>query len=162
MSNNPFEEPQTKVVQVDDELELDFLKVIQRLAEIDDEVKRRGLDPLLKEKEELRDLIKEHMLKSKRDEVYDETSNWEAIFVQRFEDVWNVGVLKKMLKPAQRARYIIEQVLPKGVAEGIKTGDLSRATLEKGGAVAKRPKGKPALYTRERKPEEDAGQDVHE
>ena len=159
MGDNPFGEPQTKIVQADDELELDFLKVVRRLAEIDDEIKSRGLDPLLKEKEELRDLLKEHMLKSKRNEVYDETSNWEAVFAQRFEDVWNVGVLKKMLKPAQRARYIVEQVLPKGVAEGIKTGDLSRATLEKGGAVKRSPKGNPALYVRERKPEEEVSPD---
>ena len=159
MEDNPFEEPQTKVVQVDDDSELDFLKVIRRLAEIDDEIKSRGLDPLLKEKEELRELLKKHMLQDKRDVVYDETSNWEAVFVQRFEDTWNVGVLKKMLKPAQRARYIVEQVLPKGVTEGIKTGDLSRATLEKGGAVKRQPKGKPALYVKERKPEEEVSPD---
>ncbi|KKL68580.1 hypothetical protein LCGC14_2123590 [marine sediment metagenome] len=155
MEDNPFGEPQTKVVQVDNDSELDFLKVVRRLAEIDDEIKSRGLDPLLKEKEELRELLKKHMLKDKRDEVYDETSNWEAVFVQRFEDSWNVSVLKKMLKPAQRARYIVEQVLPKGVAEGIKTGDLSRVILEKGGAVKRSPKGKPALYVREKKQEEE-------
>ncbi|KKL92103.1 hypothetical protein LCGC14_1888000 [marine sediment metagenome] len=159
MGDNPFGEPQTKVESIDDSAELDFLKVVRRLAEIDDEVKRRGLDPLLKEKEELRNLLKEHMLKDKKEEVYDETSNWEAVFVQRFEDVWNVGVLKKMLKPAQRARYIIEQVIPKGVAEGIETGDLSRVTLEKGGALKQSKKGNPALYVRERKPEEEVSPD---
>ena len=159
MNDNPFGEPQTKVESIDDSAKLDFLKVVRRLAEIDDEVKSRGVDSLLKEKEELRNLLKEHMLKDKRSAVYDETSNWEAVFVQRFEDVWNVSVLKKMLKPAQRARYIVEQVIPKGVAEGIETGDLSRVTLEKGGALRQSKKGSPALYVRERKPEEEVSPD---
>ena len=159
MEDNPFEEPQTKVVQVDDDSELDFLKVIRRLAEIDDEIKIRGLDPLLKEKEELRELLKKHMLKDKRDEVYDETSNHEAVLIQRFEDIWDVGILKKMLKPVQRTYYIAEQVLPREVAEGIEIGDLSRATLEKNGAVKRKPKGKPALYLRTRKQEEEVSPD---
>ncbi|KKL25188.1 hypothetical protein LCGC14_2407840 [marine sediment metagenome] len=159
MGDNPFDDKMNQKMSTPQLPELDFVKIIRRLAEIEDEIKSRGLDPLLKKKEELRELLKKHMLQDKRDVVYDETSNWEAVFVQRFEDVWNVNVLKKMLKPAQRARYIVEQVLPKGVTEGIKTGDLSRATLEKGGAVKRQPKGKPALYVKERKPEEEVSPD---
>jgi len=159
VGDNPFDDKMNQKMSTPQLPELDFVKIIRRLAEIEDEIKSRGLDPLLKKKEELRELLKKHMLQDKRDVVYDETSNWEAVFVQRFEDVWNVNVLKKMLKPAQRARYIVEQVLPKGVTEGIKTGDLSRATLEKGGAVKRQPKGKPALYVKERKPEEEVSPD---
>ena len=159
MGDNPFDDGKIQDKVVWAEPELDFWKVIRRLAEIEDELNSRGLDPLLKEKEELRNLLKEYMAKEKRNEVYDETSNWEAVFIKRFEDKWDIGVLRKMLKPAQRARYIVEQVLPKGIAEGVKTGDLSRITLEKGGAVKRTQRGKPALYVRERKPEEEVSPD---
>jgi len=160
MGDNPFDDEYDEdQEEFEVESELDFQKVVRRLAEIEDELKSRELDPLLKEKEELRNLLKEHMIKDKRTTVYDETSNWEGVLTPRFEDLWNVEALKKMLKPVQRTYYIAEQVLPKEVAEGIKIGDLSRATLEKNGAVKRKPKGKPALYLRTRKQEEEVSPD---
>lgn len=126
--------------------------VIRRLAEIEDELSRRGIDPLVEERESLRKGLKQQMLKSGLDSAYDEISGYEAVIVRRTSDVWDVGVFKLALSPTQRARYIVESVSEGAVGDGIKSGDLSRPTLEKAGAVKKQV-GSKALYVRLRKEE---------
>ena len=135
---------------------LDVPGAIRRLAEIEDELARRGIDPLEKEKARLRAALKEYMDAAASEREYDETSNYEAVLVQRFSDSWDVDHLKAMLTPAQRGRYIAESVSTGAVGDGIKNGDLSRGELEANGAVARRP-GSKAMYVRERKEEEDGG-----
>ncbi len=160
MGDNPFDDEKLQnKVSNSPVPEIDLLKIVQRLAEIEDELARRELNPLLKEKEVLRKVLKDVMVDTKRDVVYDETSNQEAVLIQRFEDKWDIRIFKADLTIGQRARYLITQVLPKAIAEGIKIGELSRATLEKKGAVRKNPRGLPALYVRERKPEEEVSPD---
>ena len=131
---------------------LDVPGAIRRLAEIEDELSRRGIDPLEKEKARLRKALKEYMDAVASEAEYDETSNYEAVLVQRFSDAWDVDALKAMLNPQQRGRYIAESVSVGAVGDGLKNGDLSRGELEAGGAVAKR-QGSKALYVRERKEE---------
>ncbi len=127
--------------------------VIRRLAEIEDELSRRGIDPLEKEKARLRKVLKDHMSQCGSEVEYDETSNYEAVLVQRFSDLWDVDALKALLTPAQRGRYIAESVSIGAVGDGLKNGSLSRGSLEASGAVARVP-GSKALYIRERKEEE--------
>ncbi len=133
--------------------DLDVSGAIRRPAEIEDELSRRGIDPLEKEKARLRKALKEYMDAAASEAEYDETSNHEAVLVQRFSDAWDVDALKAMLTPAQRGRYIAESVSVGAVGDGVKNGDLSRGELEAGGAVAKVP-GAKALYVREKKDNE--------
>ncbi len=133
---------------------IDIELVIRRLAEIEDEIASRGIESLLKEKDALRKALKNVMTLSESEKEYDETSNHEAVLVQRFKDSWDMPTFEKMLTPAQRKRYITKAVSEGAVADGIKNGDLSRGRLESEGAVAKTP-GTVALYIRERKEEAD-------
>ena len=127
-------------------------KMIQRVAEIEDELDRRGADPLLDEMKKLKERIKEKMLKDDVDEVFDEISEYEAVIQQRSSETWHAPALKDILSPSQRKRYLViqENVDTTAVAEGIKNGDLSRAELEYKGAVTRTP-GAKALYVRRRK-----------
>ncbi|KKL15719.1 hypothetical protein LCGC14_2502780 [marine sediment metagenome] len=133
---------------------IDFERIIRRLAEIEDEIASRGIEDLLKEKEALRKALKDAMTRSKSEEEYDETSNHEAVLMQRTKESWDVDILQALLSPAQRKRYIIKSVSEGAVKDGIKNGDLSRGELESKGAVRKTP-GSIALYVRERKSEND-------
>ncbi len=130
--------------------EIDMAVIIRRLAEIDDELDSRGIDPLIKEKEALRKALKDAMTHSKSEEEYDETSNHEAVLMQRTKESWDVDILQALLSPAQRKRYIIKSVSEGAVKDGIKNGDLSRGELESKGAVRKT-LGSIALCVRERK-----------
>ncbi len=132
---------------------INFELVIKRLAEIEDELVRRGANELIEEKKALRDALKDAMLAANTDMEYDETSNFEAAIVPRFKDEWDVDALKAMLKPNQ-GRYIVDAVDVAGIKEGIKIGDLSRGDLEAKGAVKKVPKDL-ALYVKEREEETD-------
>ena len=105
----------------------------------------------------LKERIKEKMLKDDDDEIFDETSEYEAVIQQRSSETWHVPALKGILTPAQRERYLVirEDIDATAVAEGIKNGDLSRAELEYKGAVTRTP-GAKAVYVRKRKAEVDA------
>ena len=128
--------------------------IIRRLAEIEDELSRRGIDPLEKEKTKLKKTLKDYMLKYEQEMAYDETSGWEATLIQRSSDVWDVDALKDILSTKQKKRYIAESVHVGAVEAGIKSGDLKRPSLEKAGAVVRNP-GSKALYVRARKEEND-------
>jgi hypothetical protein len=133
---------------------IDFGSIIRRLAEIEDEIKSRGVEELIAEKEKLRDALKDAMKRAETRLEYDETSNHEAELVQRVKESWDLGILRALLSPAQRKRYIIDTIAEGAVKDGIKNGDLSRGELEAKGAVRKTP-GSLALYVRERREGED-------
>ncbi len=134
--------------------QVDFELLIRRLAEIEDEIASRGIEDLLEEKDRLREALKNAMKLGKSESEYDETSNHEAVLTQRFKESWDIGVLRALLSPAQRKRYIIDTIAEGAIKDGIKNGDLSRGELESKGAVRKTP-GSVALYVRERKSEND-------
>lgn len=134
--------------------QIDFEYVIRRLAEIEDELKSRGANELIEEKDMLRKALKKAMLDAETVNEYDETSNYEGVLVPQTSDVWNVNKFEKLLSPAQRKRYIEKAPIKDAVKDGIKSGDLSRGALEYKGAVRKAP-GTPKLYVRERKDEID-------
>ena len=156
ITKDPFDDKMNFKPSTPTPKEVDVAGLIMRLAEIDDELRSRGIDPLVKEKDRLRKMLKDYMLAHEVDKTYDETSNHEGVLMQRFSDTWDVDVFEKMLSPAQRARYITEVVAEGAVKDGVKNGDLSRGKLEAEGAVTKTP-GTVALYVRERKEEEDGG-----
>ncbi len=134
--------------------DVDVSGIIRRLAEIENEIASRGIEDLLKEKEALRKALKDAMTRSESKEEYDETSNHEAVLMQRTKESWDVDILQALLSPAQRKRYIIKSVSEGAVKDGIKNGDLSRGELEAKGAVRKTP-GSIALYVRERSKDQD-------
>lgn len=150
---DPFEDKMNKKASTPPPKEIDVAGLIMRLAEIDDELRSRGIDPLVKEKDRLRKILKDYMLAHEVDKTYDETSNHEGVLVQRFSDAWDVEAFAKMLSPSQLARYLTTVVAEAAVKDGVKNGDLSRGKLEAEGAVTKTP-GSIALYVRERKEEE--------
>lgn len=135
---------------------INFERVIRRLAEIEDELKRRGANELIEEKKTLRDALKNSMTAGGTDREYDETSNYEATLVPRFKDVWDVEALKKMLPGRKWDRYIFttEEIAENKIKEGIKIGDLKRDELEAEGAVVRAPVSL-ALYVKEREDETD-------
>ena len=128
----------------------DIAGMIRRIAEVDDELSSRGVDPLVKEKEELRKALKKYMLKHEIDTSFDETSGWEAVMTPRSHDVWDMDAFSSLLSSAQKKRYIRRMIDETAAKEGIANGDLSRAQLEAKGAVRKEA-GQKALYVRERK-----------
>ena len=156
MSNDsPFDDGKSTLLEgIAKELsgvdEDDIAGMIRRIAEVDDELSSRGIDPLVKEKEELRKALKKYMLKHEIDTSFDETSGWEAVMTPRSHDVWDLDALSSSLSPAQRKRYIRKMLDETAVKGGIENGDLSRAQLEVKGAVRKEV-GQKALYVRERK-----------
>lgn len=133
---------------------VNFELVIRRLAEVEDELQRRGANELIEEKKMLRDALKNAMTAAGTDREYDETSNHEATLVPRFKDVWDVDALKKMLPGRKWDRYIFttEEIAEDKIKEGIKIGDLKRDELEAEGAVVKAPMSL-ALYVKEREDE---------
>jgi len=145
---------QNKKESVEPPLQLDLIAIIQRLAEIEDELKSRGADDLVDEKEKLRKVLKKAMLDSGSVNEYDETSNYEGVLIPQKSDVWDVNKFEKMLSPTQRERYIEKVPNRNAVKEGLESGDLNRGKLEYKGAVTKVP-GAPKLYVRERKDETD-------
>lgn len=132
----------------------DLPEMTRRVAEIEDELARRGADPLIEEMAELKKDIKTRMLAENRECVFDEVSEYESVLVDRARDVWDAGAFEVMLKSTQKKRYITKSVDTDAVKTGVKSGDLSRAKMEKNGAVRKEPMG-PALYVRKRKSEEE-------
>ncbi len=144
--SNPFDDDISLATARPDDLS----GIVRRIAAIEDELDRRGADPLIKEKEELRKTLKQQMLASGDDKVFDEVSEWEAVITERSFDDWNVNRLEQVLTQSQLARYVKRMVDESAIKEGIKNGDLSRPTLEKAGAVKKQP-GTKALYVRKRK-----------
>ena len=130
----------------------------RRIAEIEDELARRGADPLIAEMAELKKAIKARMIAEKRECVFDEVSEWESVLVDRSRDVWDAGAFEAMLKPTQRKRYVTKSVDTDAVKVGVKSGDLSRAKMERNGAVHREPMG-PALYVRKRQPKEEDGEE---
>ena len=151
---DPFNLPkQDKKESTPTPKQIDYQQVIQRLAEIEDEIKSRGIEELLEEKEALRKVIKDSMVAACTEVEYDEASNYEAVIVPRTKDVWDLPVLKTMLSKSQQKRYIVEAVDEVAVKTGTKTGDLSRGAMEVKGAV-KKVQTALALYVREREMEE--------
>ena len=128
----------------------DIAGMIRRIAEVDDELSSRGVDPLVKEKEELRKALKKYMLKHEINTSFDETSGWEAVLTPRSYDVWDMDAFSSLLSPTQKKRYIKRMIDEAAAKEGIANGDLSRAQLEAKGAVRKEA-GQKALYVHERK-----------
>ena len=128
----------------------DIAGMIRRIAEVDDELSSRGVDPLVKEKEELRKALKKYMLDHDMKASFDEVSGWEAVMTPRSHDVWDMDVFSSLLSPTQKKRYIRRMIDETAAKEGIANGDLSRAQLEAKGAVYKEA-GQKALYVRERK-----------
>lgn len=124
--------------------------LLQRYAEIEDELASRGIDPLIAEKEEIKKIIKDSMLKNGVNKTFDEVSNYEAVMQSRSSDAWDLENLKKILTGSQLERYTMMYPNIAAIEEGIKNGDLSRSKLEEEGAVFKTP-GTPALYIRKRK-----------
>jgi len=127
---------------------------IRRLAEIEDELGRRGANKLLTEQKKLKDALKKDMLAQGSSEAFDEISGYEAVLIPRRSDVYDMTRLQEILTDAQRERYIRLAVDIDALKGGIDSGDVSRAALERAGAVSKVSGGSPALYVRERKAEE--------
>ena len=108
---------------------INFELVIRRLAEIEDELERRGVSELIEQKEILRKALKDAMTAGGTDIEYDETSNFEATIVPRFKDEWDVDVLQRMLSAAQHARYTVLIADEASIKVGITTGDFSKAII---------------------------------
>ena len=155
---DPFDDGTvTRVPGCDMESSADAIAgMVQRVAEIEDELARRGADPLLRELDGLKKGIKERMLAGGLDEVFDEVSEYEAVIQQRSSDEWDAAALERALNAGQRRRYLVVEtrVDTAAVAEGVKNGDLSRGELEVWGAVRKALSSK-ALYVRKRRVQED-------
>ncbi len=128
-----------------------LIEYVNRYAAVKDELVRLGAEKLLSELEDIHTKVKESMYDGGPSMVYDETSNWEASFsAPRSSDVWDLEKFRKALKPAQRKRYIVDAISPGAVKDGFANGDLTRARLEKQGAVRKE-FGSRSLSIRERK-----------
>lgn len=116
----------------------DVPAMLGMLAKIDAELEKAGAYKLLTDKEKLRDRIKKAMSQQGKDKAIDELSNWAAVLRPSFSDVWDPVKFKKATKEDQRQGCIVEVVDVKAVAELVEIGALSRARLEKAGAVTKR------------------------
>lgn len=164
MSDSPFEDKEGTPLFEGTAKELsgvdgdDIAGMIRRIAEVDDELSSRGIDPLVKEKEELRKALKNYMLKHDIETSFDETSGFEAVLTTRSYDMWDIDALSSLLSPAQRKRYVRMMVDETAVRGGIENGDLSRAKLEAKGAVRKEA-GQRALYVRERRKQKEERND---
>ena len=124
---------------------------VQRYAAVKDELVRCGAETLLAELDSIHAKVKEIMADGGPDLAYDETSNYEAVLgAPRRVEIWDLASFRKALKPSQRSRYIVEAIAAGAVSDGLKNGDLSRATLEQKGAVRVEA-GSRALTIRERK-----------
>lgn len=146
MKENPFDDKDIPLATARPD---DLSGIVRRIAAIEDELDRRGADPLIKEKDTLRKTLKEQMLSANRDKIFDEVSEWEAVITNRSKDVWDIDRLEQFLTQSQLRRYVKKMVDESAVKEGIKVGDLSRPTLERQGVVKKQP-GVKALYVRKR------------
>jgi len=109
----------------------------RRLAEIEDELESRGCNALLDEKELIRTELKKLMAMEQQLEYKDEETGYVATATPSYRDVWDTNKLEKALTKTQRSLCIIRSVDTRAVAQLVKVGALSRATLETVGAVTK-------------------------
>jgi hypothetical protein len=134
---------------------MDITASLRRVAEIEDELNSRGINPLEEELKTLKSDIKEYLLQNNLDELFDEISEYEAVIIPRSSDSWDVESFKLAATEAQKRRYVeVQEILNiPAIEKGIKNGDLSRAKLEAFNAVKKTPVSL-ACYIRKRKPYE--------
>ena len=147
--NEVLSDPDTGKLNVDT-MEM-LIEYINRYAAIKDELNSLGAEKLIAEADDIHAKVKEIMYDGGPSLAHDETSNFEAVLsAPRSSDVWDLVKFRKALKPAQRSRYIVDAIASGAVKDGLANGDLSRAHLEKKGAVRKE-YGSRALSIRERK-----------
>lgn len=131
-----------------------FEGLVQRLAEIEDELNSRGIVELLKEKDTLRTELKDAMIAAEELEIYDEVSGYEAKLQPSTTVSYDIPRLKSALIPAHVKLVIRETVDGKKLEELIRMGVTTRTHLEKAGAVGKTLKSV-SLIVKQRKVEVD-------
>lgn len=113
--------------------------IIQRLAEIDNELESRGANALLKEKDHLRDLLKDQLTREGRLDFVDEVSGMQAIITDTHQDEWDADKLVACLpRPELALEVIVNTVDGKRVRELIKEGAIAESELVEKGALRRK------------------------
>lgn len=113
--------------------------LITRYAEIDDELESRGANALLKERDALRDRIKDCMADVDTLTYFDEVSGYEALITPAFSDTWD----KEKLIPALPRREMVDEALETVVnlekmKEWTRDGSVTRLAMERAGALVRK------------------------
>jgi len=133
-----------------------FEDLLNRLAQIEDELKSRGLVDLLKEKETLRTTLKDAMIAEELLTVIDEASGYEAKLSPSTSEVYDPVILRTALLPGHAQLVIKETVDGKALESLIRMGVTTRTTLEKMGAISKKLKSVSLLVRPHKEAEEEA------
>lgn len=115
----------------------DVAAMVRRLAEIQDELLRRGCNALLDEEKKLREALKDQMIAEECDRVFDEVSGATAKLSPVTEDIYRIELLKLNIPAALIPQVIVAAVDADALKEAIRIGAVSRARLEKVGAITK-------------------------
>jgi len=113
--------------------------LINRLAEIDDELDRLGVNRLLAERENTRKRLKDTMTDAGLIEALDEASGYRAVIKDTHTDTWpNLKKLVEALPRAEMADEVLETVVNAKAIEKLVTGGLlTRSRLEQSGALVR-------------------------
>ena len=111
--------------------------LIQRHAEIDDELERRGANDLLRERDHVRDLLKDAMVRADTIEAIDEVSGCCATIKPTFSDTFpDISALMDALPRAEMIQECLDTVVKREVVAGwIREGLVSRSKLIASGAL---------------------------
>ena len=136
------------------EQEYGLSSAVRRLAEIDDELRTRGILELTTERDKIRTELKEHMIATEQLECFDETSGYEARLQASTNTEYDVERLKGALMPAHFKLVVKETVDGKALADLIRMGVTTQTHLERCGVIGKTLRSV-SLIVRPRKEQEE-------
>jgi len=119
--------------------------LIQELADIAKELAKRGVDPLVTREQEIRALLKAHMLDAHLDRVPDPKTMLAARLQFGFSDIYDPEVLEPLLTKAQKKKCLVLGVDGPAVKKLVETGVLDYDVLIEQGALTRKSRS-PGLY----------------
>jgi hypothetical protein len=118
-----------------------MLDLIAQIVDIDKAIEDTGLQRLLEKKSELRDELKCAMAATSTERLAHEAIGQSAALVPSYSDEWDVGATRQALtelKVAKGRFPIVEMVDVRAMRALIERSQVTRAALERRGAVKKR------------------------
>lgn len=113
--------------------------LVNRYAEIDDELERRGANALLDEREKLRERIKDCMADVDTLSYTDEVSGYQARISPSYSDTWDERkVLAALPRPEMADEAFKTVVDGERMKEWARDGSISRLQMERAGALVRK------------------------
>ena len=118
--------------------------LIQGLVEIDEEYER-VVKPLEAKRKKQREVLRDAMIEAQKLEAIDEVSGYKAVLKHQQKDVYVAEKLLPLLRPEMADDVMVTSVDAKAVQELVDAGMLTRAQMEREGALLREAKTRPFI-----------------